>query len=132
MLALSACFSVAGIPLNLAVQAQEKTDKPPESSSKPGAQSNSPTKADKEIKPCPDGNGIFESVPVFFRDPANIEPILRAAPTPARCGQVVGINIGTPRSIAIYGNREGREALKRFIGSLDHTPEIEQLAKGCL
>lgn len=123
LLALSACFSLTGIPINLSVQAQEKTDKAAGSSSKPDAQSNSPTKAEKEIKACPIGNGVFESVPVFFSDPAKIKEILLlAAPWPAgsaNCGQVVGINIGTPRSIAIYGNREGREALKRFIGSLD-------------
>ena len=34
---LSAFFSLTGIPLNLAVQAQGKTDKTPESSSKPDA-----------------------------------------------------------------------------------------------
>ncbi|MFM9047459.1 MAG: hypothetical protein ACKOOH_07350 [Cyanobium sp.] len=68
---------------------------------------------------CPKGS--FENINVFYLDPASeIFRALYPAIVPTQgCGKVVGVNVGSSRSIAIYGDPEGRESLKRYIGSFD-------------
>lgn len=78
---------------------------------------------------CPSGS--IESVPFYYLGSSqttdSVRAILQQVKLPAGnsttkeepCGRIIGTNIGSPRSIDIYGNETGREMLKRFIGSLD-------------
>ncbi|MEY4353696.1 MAG: hypothetical protein RLZZ609_1937 [Cyanobacteriota bacterium] len=65
--------------------------------------------------------GSFENISVFYLDSSGqaIKTVLLAMKPTLGCGQVVGVNIGSSRSVAIYGDPLGRASLKRSIGSFD-------------
>lgn len=85
---------------------------------------------DSHFPVCPDGsNGTIETVHLNFGDATDIRDIVNMVDlnpeedefqlNPPRCGKAISANLGSPNSIEIYGNRSGREALKRLITSLD-------------
>ena len=63
----------------------------------------------------------FETVPIFYSNPSTITAQLNLLDNPAGsyCGQVMGVDSGSPNSIMIYGSRDGRDRIKRYIGSFD-------------
>lgn len=73
----------------------------------------------KSIPGCVGGS--FETVPIFYADPTEILALLGLV-TPlssSGCGSVMGPNVGSPKSVMIYGDLDGREQIKRYIGSFD-------------
>ena len=101
-----ACAILAASPLQLAAHAQQSASNP------------SPA-PNLDIKQCPQGS--FENISVFYLDLSNdaVKTVLSAMKPTLGCGQVVGLNIGSTRSVAIYGDPYGRANLKRSIGSFD-------------
>lgn len=70
------------------------------------------------VTKCPLGS--FETVPIFYAEPDSIAKQLGlVTPLTDGCGDVIGTNTGSPRSIMIYGSPDGREQIKRYIGSFD-------------
>ena len=63
----------------------------------------------------------FETVPIFYSNPSTITAQLNLLDNPAGsyCGQVMGVDSGSPNSIMIYGSRDGRDRIKRYIGNFD-------------
>lgn len=99
-----ACTILAAIPLQAAAHAQQ------------AAPNTSPAQT---LVQCPEGG--YENVSVFYLDSSEvlIKDVMLAMKPTVGCGQVVGFNIGSTRSVAIYGNPEGRASLRRSIGSFD-------------
>ena len=73
----------------------------------------------KEIQGCADGS--FETLPIFYADPTKVlESLGLVTPLTSRgCGSVMGSNIGSPKSVMIYGDPEGRKQIRQYIGSFD-------------
>jgi len=63
----------------------------------------------------------FETVPIFYSNPSTITAQLNLLDKPAGsyCGEVMGVDSGSPNSIMIYGSLAGRDRIKRYIGSFD-------------
>jgi hypothetical protein len=99
-----ACAMLTVSPLQLKAHAEQLATNPP---------------AAPVIKTCPQGS--FENVPVFYLNSSDdsIKTILLAMEPTLGCGQVLGVNIGSTRSVAIFGDPDGRASLKRSIGSFD-------------
>ncbi|MFM7643052.1 MAG: hypothetical protein ACKO45_16105 [Cyanobium sp.] len=79
---------------------------------------------EKKVEAAPGwscNKGSFENVPIFYSEPSKIADQLNfvAMPQDFNCGKVIGVDIGSPKSIMIYGSPDGRDRIKRFIGSFD-------------
>jgi hypothetical protein len=63
----------------------------------------------------------FETVPIFYSKPSTITEQLNLLDKPAGsyCGEVMGVDSGSPNSIMIYGSLAGRDRIKRYIGNFD-------------
>lgn len=75
---------------------------------------------EKKVETAPSGScdkGTFENVSIFYSEPSKITEQLKFVATD--CGKVIGVDIGSPKSIMIYGSPDGRDRIKRFIGSFD-------------
>jgi hypothetical protein len=68
---------------------------------------------------CADGS--FETVPIFYAEPTQVLSLLGLVTplTSYGCGDVMGTNTGSPRSVMIYGSPEGRKQIRQYIGSFD-------------
>jgi len=73
----------------------------------------------KSIQGC--AGGSFETVPIFYADPTQVLSLLGMVTplTSFGCGDVMGPNIGSPKSVMIYGSPEGRKQIRQYIGSFD-------------
>jgi hypothetical protein len=73
----------------------------------------------KPVQGC--AGGSFETVPIFYADPTKVlESLGLVTPlTSGGCGSVMGPNIGSPKSVMIYGDPEGRKQIRQYIGSFD-------------
>jgi hypothetical protein len=65
--------------------------------------------------------GSFENVAIYYSDPTTISTQIKALITPGNAcdGTIIGENVGSPRSIMIFGDPSGRKLLKRYISSFD-------------
>jgi len=73
----------------------------------------------KSIQGCVGGS--FETVPIFYAEPTQVLSLLGLVTplTSYGCGDVMGTNTGSPRSVMIYGSPEGRKQIRQYIGSFD-------------
>jgi hypothetical protein len=75
---------------------------------------------EKEAETAPSGSckdGSFETVPIFYSEASKITEQLKFVA--GDCGKSIGVDIGSPKSIMIYGDPYGRDQLKRYIASFD-------------
>ena len=73
----------------------------------------------KEVQRC--AGGSFETIPIFYANPLPVLSVLSLVTplTSGGCGDIMGPNIGSPRSVMIYGDPEGRKQIRQYIGSFD-------------